>query len=174
MTAARIRRAETGDAAVLLAIYAPIVRDTAISFETTAPGEAEFAGRIAASNAHHAWLLAERDGVIAGYAYATAYRARQAYRYSAEVSVYVHEQARGTGVGSALYRELFAVLAGLGYFQAYAAITLPNPQSVGLHRRVGFRRVGTLPRVGFKFGAWHDVSWWHRPLQRGRPEATAP
>lgn len=169
----QIRRAQPEDAAALLAIYAPIVTDTAISFETVPPEPGEFARRIAEANRRHAWLMAERAGRAAGYAYATAHRAREAYRYSVEVSVYVHQDHRGAGVGSRLYQQLFDVLVELGYFHAYAGIAVPNPASVHLHRRLGFRRVGTLPKVGFKFGRWHDVSWWHRRLRPGLPEPAA-
>lgn len=168
-----IRPATTDDAAAALAIYAPIVENTAISFETEAPGLDAFAGRIAASNDSHAWLVASRGGRLAGYAYGTSHRARHAYRFSTEVSVYVHEDQRGGGVGRSLYQALFQVLAERGYYHAFAGITVPNEGSIGLHRAVGFRHVGTFPQVGFKFGAWHDVSWWHRPLRPGIPEVGA-
>ena len=165
----RIRRATPADAPAVLAIYAPIVATTAISFETTPPGEVEVAARIESANATHAWLVAEADGVIAGYAYAMPHRARQAYRYSTETSVYVHADHHGRGVGAALYRRLFADLVQRGYFHAFAGITLPNGASTALHASAGFRHVGTFPRVGFKFGQWHDVSWWHRALRAGVP-----
>ncbi len=169
MSTLRIRPATPEDAGSLLAIYAPIVTDTTVSFETVPPGEAEFGQRIATANRDHAWLLAERRGRAAGYAYATRHRAREAYRYSTEVSVYVHPDHRGSGVASALYQQLFETLGELGYYHAYAGITVPNPASMALHRHMGFRRVGTLPRVGFKFGKWRDVSWWHRQLRSGIP-----
>lgn len=164
-----IRHATRADAAAALAIYAPIVRDTVISFEAEPPLESEFAERIETCNHTHAWLIAEADGALAGYAYGTSHRARHAYRYSTEVSVYIHEAHRGRGVGRRLYQRLFDELAALGYYHAYAGITLPNEGSTRLHAAVGFRHIGTFPRVGFKFGAWHDVSWWHRVLREGTP-----
>ncbi len=169
MSDLHIRCATAADAPALHAIYAPIVEHTAISFELTVPSVEEFAGRIDAANRSHAWLLAERDGRPVGYAYGTAHRSRAAYRFSTETSVYVHEDVRGQGVGSSLYRSLFDELARLGYFHAYAGITVPNPASEAAHRRAGFAHIGTFPRVGFKFGRWHDVSWWHRVLREGVP-----
>jgi phosphinothricin acetyltransferase len=167
--AGSIRIAGASDAAAVLAIYAPIVADTAISFEVTSPSEAALAARIESCNEAHRWLVAEAAGGIAGYAYGTSHRARHAYRYSVETSVYVHPAHHGRGVGLALYERLFEDLADLGYFHAFAAITLPNDASTGLHARAGFRHIGTFPNVGFKFGRWHDVSWWHRTLRPGMP-----
>jgi phosphinothricin acetyltransferase len=162
-----MRPAAPGDAAELLSIYRPIVEKTVTSFELECPSEKEFARRIETANAAHAWLTAEIDGKIAGYAYATAHRARAAYKYSAETSAYVHEDFRGQGVGGGLYRRLLDELSGLGYCNAFAGITLPNPASVALHESVGFVPIGTFPRVGYKFGSWRDVGWWHRPIRGG-------
>ncbi len=158
--------------AELLAIYAPIVETTAISFELVPPSVEEFAGRIESSNRAHAWLVMEREGRLAGYAYGGSHRARAAYRHSTEVSVYLHADYRGKGVGIALYDALFPLLAELGYYHAYAGITLPNEASVALHRKARFVQIGTFPSVGFKFGEWHDVSWWHRQLREGLPEGS--
>ena len=164
-----IRIAGPEDANGVFAIYEPIVTATAISFETVPPSPDALADRIASANATHRWLVADKGGHVAGYAYATSFRARHAYRYSVETSVYVHPQHQGRGIGAALYDKLFDELRDLGYYQAYAGITLPNDASVALHVRAGFRHIGTFPDVGFKFGRWHDVSWWHRPIQTGTP-----
>jgi phosphinothricin acetyltransferase len=102
---------------------------------------------------------------VLGYAYAGAHGSRAAYQWSVDVSVYVREGARRTGVGRALYASLFAVLDLQGFYNAYAGATLPNPASVGLHESVGFRLVGVYRGVGYKLGAWHDVGWWHLPLR---------
>lgn len=166
-----IRHATAADAEAALRIYAPIVRDTAISFESEPPDLAEFVERIETCNRTHAWLVAQAGDVLAGYAYGTSHRARHAYRFSTEVSVYIHERHRGKGLGRRLYARLFDELAALGYYHAFAGITVPNDGSTRLHAAVGFRHVGTFPQVGFKFGAWHDVSWWHRVLREGKPEA---
>lgn len=167
-----IRRADPGDAAALLAIYAPLVTDTAISFELTPPTEAEFAARIERALDGYDWLVAERAGAPVGYAYATAHRAREAYRFSVETSVYVATAARRGGVGGALYRALLRRLAARGYCNAYAGITLPNEPSVALHEAAGFEPIGVFPAVGWKFGRWHDVGWWHRRLRDAPPEGS--
>jgi len=164
-----IRPATAEDAGGVCSIYAPIVETTTISFESTPPDTAEMARRIAAASETHAWLVADGPHGVAGYAYGGSHRARAAYRFATEVSVYVHEQHRGSGLGVRLYDELFTALAARGYFQAYAGITQPNEASSRLHQRVGFSHVGTFPRVGYKFGAWHDVAWWHRTLREGNP-----
>lgn len=169
LTALHIRPATAADAGGVCTIYAPIVASTTISFESVAPDAAEMARRIETASETHAWLVAEGEEGVAGYAYGGPHRARAAYRFATEVSVYVHEQHRGTGLGVRLYEELFAALAARGYFQAYAGITQPNEPSSRLHRRVGFNHVGTFPRVGYKFDAWHDVAWWHRTLRDGNP-----
>ena len=157
-----IRRARPGDAGGIRAIYAPIVERTAISFETVPPTLVETERRIASALDTHDWRVAEIDGRIVGYAYGTPHRAREAYRHSAEVSAYVHEEHRGRGLAAALYRELFESLRERGFHALLAGIALPNAPSIALHRSLGFTSVGTFEEVGFKLGAWHDVSWWQR------------
>jgi L-amino acid N-acyltransferase YncA len=159
-----IRKATAADAAAVQAIYAPIVEHTAISFEEEPPTAAEMARRIADYSATHAFLVAEIGGEVVGYAYGSPHRARAAYRHSAEVSAYVAEDARRTGVGRALYTELLAILTEQGFHAAFAGIALPNPGSVALHEAVGFTPIGVFHQVGFKFGGWHDVGWWERLL----------
>lgn len=158
------RRARRDDAGGICAVYTPIVERTAISFETVAPSPAEMEARIASVLDTHDWRVAEADGIIAGYAYASAHRSREAYRYSAEVSAYVHEDYRGRGLGAALYHDLFESLETLGFHALFAGVALPNPPSIALHRALGFRSIGVFAEVGFKFDAWHDVSWWQRRL----------
>jgi phosphinothricin acetyltransferase len=147
------------DAAACTAIYAPYVTGTATSFEDVPPSAEEMARRISAAAATHACLVAERpDGAILGYAYGSTFRARPAYRWTTEVSVYLAAEApRRTGAGRALYDALLATLTARGYHRAFAGIALPNDASVALHRAVGFEEVGVERRVGFKLGAWHDV-----------------
>jgi phosphinothricin acetyltransferase len=169
--AVSVRVAEVRDAHELLQIYGPIVRETAVSFEVDVPSVEEFARRIGDGVVARPWLIAERDGVPAGYAYAGPFRARQAYQWSAEVSVYVAPDARGGGVGRVLYRALLGVLKAQGYAMAFAGIALPNPASVVLHERLGFQQVGVFHRAGFKFNAWHDVGWWERALTQSLPGA---
>jgi L-amino acid N-acyltransferase YncA len=160
-----IRLATPNDAAGVQAIYAPIVRETAISFELEPPTVEEMQTRILKTLEHMPWLICERRGDILGYVYASQHRTRPAYRWSVDVSVYVHTHSRRLGVGQALYRSLFALLALQGFYQAYAGITLPNPASVGLHESLGFQPVGVYRTVGYKLGAWHDVGWWQLILR---------
>lgn len=158
--------ASEDDAPALGAIYATSVQETAISFETVPPGDAEMARRVRQTLETHPWLVCEGAGGVEGYAYATTYRVRAAYRWSCEVSVYVAGAEQRHGTGRRLYGALLEVLSRQGYQQAYAGITLPNAASVGLHESLGFEVVGVYRRVGFKFGAWHDVGWWQRALSK--------
>lgn len=160
-----LRLARLADAPAIQAIYAPIVLNTAISFELEPPSLAEMQQRIAHTVTHLPWLVGDDDGQISGYAYASRHRERPAYQWSVDVSVYVHADWRGRGVGRALYSTLFAILRAQGYVNVCAGITLPNPGSVGLHEVMGMRPVGVYRHVGFKQGAWHDVGWWQGPLQ---------
>lgn len=156
-----IRPATAADASAVRDIYAPIVETTAISFEDEPPTIDEMAHRMKTA---HAFLVAEREGRVVGYAYAGAHRARAAYRTSVDVTVYIHEMARRSGVGAALYGVLLPLMRQQGYHAAFAGIALPNPGSVALHESVGFSPVGIYRDVGFKFGRFHDVGWWQRML----------
>jgi len=152
------------DAAAVAAIYAPYVESTPISFEERPPGAAEIAARIEHHAATHPWLVAEQGGEVVGYAYACRYQERPAYRWAAEVSVYVAAERRGAGLGRRLYEALFERLRAQRFQLACAGITLPNAPSVALHERLGFARIGVSPRLGWKDGRWHDVSWWQLEL----------
>ena len=118
-------------------------------------------------------MVYEGAGDVLGYAYASPFRARPAYRWSVEVSVYVHEDARGAQVGRKLYNALLRILACQGYHNAFAGTALPNPSSVRLHEVTGFSRIGIYHAVGYKFGAWHDVLWWERALLTAPNEPAA-
>src|SRR3954469_1353700 len=159
------------DAAACAAIYAPHVEERPVSFEERAPDAAELAARIERYGASHAWLVAEREGRVVGYAYATAFNERPAYRWSTSVSVYIADGARGEGVGRALYEALFDRLRERGFRMACAGITLPNEASVGLHERLGFELVGVNREIGWKQGAWRDVGWYQLELT---PPPTGP
>jgi phosphinothricin acetyltransferase len=171
---ASIRLATESDAEPMLAIYAPVVRDTAISFELEPPDANEFRSRIARVMQLAPWLVYEVDGAVAGYAYATRFRARPAYRFTAETTVYVHAAHRGRGVGRALYTVLLDALRLQGFRRAVGGIALPNDASVALHENAGFRPVGVFTRVGFKFGRWHDVGFWDMELAEAVPDPPEP
>ena len=164
-----IRSAVPADAPALLTIYRPFVESTVVSFETQAPTVEEFSARIAKALAGWAWLVAEQEGRCVGYAYATSYRERAAYRWSVETSAYVDPSAHRKGIGRALYVALFEELARKGFCNALAGIALPNEASVTFHRSLGFEPIGVFTKVGRKFGAWHDVAWLERRLRDSPP-----
>ena len=137
--------------------------DTWISFELDPPSAEEMERRIADYGASHAWLVAEEDGVIAGYAYGSPHRARAAYASSCDVAVYVAPASARQGIGRALYAALLPLL-GRKYHAAFAGIALPNAASIGLHEAIGFTPVGIYREVGWKMGGWRDVGWWQRLL----------
>jgi L-amino acid N-acyltransferase YncA len=159
-----VRHAEARDGAACAAIYAPFVSHSAVSFEEQVPSAGEFATRIDEVSLRYPWLVAEEDGMVAGYAYGAQHRDRASYRWAADVTVYVGEGRRGQGVGRALYGALLPLLATQGLQIACAGITLPNDASVALHESFGFELVGVYRRIGWKLGAWRDVGWWQLEL----------
>jgi L-amino acid N-acyltransferase YncA len=160
-----IRHADPAlDGAACAAIYAPYVLDSVASFEERAPDAAEMAERIGRVTARYPWLVAEHDGTQRGYAHATEHRSRAAYRWAAEVAVYVAADHHRRGLGRALYDALFELLGRQGLQVALAGITLPNDASVGLHEACGFKPIGVFHRIGWKAGAWWDVGWWELEL----------
>jgi len=140
------------------------VTDSWVSFELDPPAAAEMARRIAEHGVSHAWLVAEADGAVTGYAYGSPHRARAAYASSCDVAVYVDPAHAREGIGRALYAALFPLLAAKGSHAAFAGIALPNEASVGLHEAMGFTPVGIYREVGWKLGGWRDVGWWQRLL----------
>lgn len=162
-----IRLATAADARGVAEIYGPVVAETAISFEADPPDEAEMAQRIAATLPAYPWLVCADGPRVAGYAYGGRHRARQAYQWSVETTVYVHADYRGRGVGRALYESLLAILKAQGFGTAFGGMTVPNAASAGLHRAAGFQPVGVFHRIGYKFGTWHDVAWCERRLRDG-------
>lgn len=165
MDGVALRIAETADAAAIESIYRPYVETTAVTFETEPPDAASITEDIETRLETYPYLVAESetDGVL-GYAYAGPLRKREAYRWTAELSVYLDDDCRGRGVGSTLYTALLSALDRQGFESAYGVVTLPNPESVGFHESLGFDRVGRFPEAGYKLGAWHDVAWYERSL----------
>jgi phosphinothricin acetyltransferase len=162
-----IRLGATADCPQIAAIYAPIVEQTHISFELASPGPEEMARRLASALKNHVWLVAETNGRIDGYAYASRYREKPAYAWSTETTIYVRDGARGLGVGKKLYRSLLNVLRAQNYRRAFAGIALPNDGSIALHESVGFTCVGVNPEAGYKLDHWHDLGWWSIQLNDG-------
>lgn len=164
-----IRHADpSADGAGCARVYRPAVADGVASLEVSAPSAGEMAGRIAKVSASYPWLVAELDGDVVGYAYATAHNERGAYRWSTDTSVYVAPSHHRRGIGRALYGALLPLLVRQGLYVACAGITLPNDASVGLHEACGFEPVGTYRRVGFKNGRWWGVGWWLAQLRPQR------
>lgn len=172
----RLRLATPDDAAAIRSIYAPYVESTPVSFEAEPPTVAELADRIERTLEKYPWIVCEAggesddaagdeaDSEVVGYAAGSSLRSMAAYEWSVELSVYVADDAQRSGVGTALYESLLAVLERQGYYSTYAAMTLPNPASTRLHERLGFEPVGTFPAAGYTAGEWRDVKWWYRPL----------
>ena len=168
-----IRIAETRDAGQIAAIYKPYVEKTAITFEEEPPSIEEMAAKIAKVGAALPFLVFEEPAsrcpeggsAILGYAYATRYRERAAYRWSLEDSVYVREDSLGSGIGKALLAALLELLRELGYVKVYAVITPPNPSSVMLHEKLGFNSLGRFVDTAYKLGAWQAIDWMELSLR---------
>jgi len=159
-----IRPATLTDAARCAEIYAPYVTDTWVSFERDPPDAAEMARRIADYGTSHGWLVAEVKGKIAGYAYGSPHRTREAYATSADVTVYVDAAFARAGIGRQLYDALFPILKNRDVHAIFAGIALPNDASIGLHEAMGFTPIGIYREVGWKMRGWRDVGWWQRLL----------
>ncbi len=166
-----MRLASVDDAAEILAIYAPYCASTNVTFEVIPPTIEQMRERIARITDEYPWLVAEIDGQVAGYVYASRFRERAAYRWTAEVASYVSPAVQRRGLGRALYSTLISILRLQGFFKAIAGITVPNLPSIGLHESVGFTKAGVFPAVGHKDGQWLDVGWWELSLQ---PEISNP
>jgi phosphinothricin acetyltransferase len=160
------------DGAACASIYAPYVEGSPASFEVDPPSAAEMAKRIEVTSARHPWLVVERAGVVVGFAYGSQHRSRAAYRWTADVTVYVDRAQRRTGAGRELYGALLELLRRQHIRVVCAGITLPNDASVGLHEALGFEPVGVYRNVGWKAGVWHDVGWWQ--LDLGAPPGDPP
>lgn len=164
-----IRDAKPADVPAITAIYAHHVAVGTGTFEEQPPTEAEMAARVAkVQGAGWAWLVAELDGTVMGYAYFNQFRDRSAYRFAAEDSIYVRDDVRGQGVGKALVEALLARATDCGFRQIFAVIgDSENVGSIGLHVSLGFRQAGVLKAAGLKFGRWVDVVFMQRALGEG-------
>lgn len=164
-----IRDARRSDVPAMLAIYAPFVEHTAVSFEYDVPTEAEFARRLEEHQAAFPWLVCEENGKVMGYAYAGRAFERAAYGWNAEISCYLAPELRGRGVGRRLYARIEEILTRLGYYKLFAVVTSANAPSVAFHRALGFRDAACFRNVGYKQGGWYDVLWLEKTLC-DRPE----
>ena len=164
-----IRDARRSDVPAMLAIYAPFVEHTAVSFEYEVPTEAEFARRLEEHQAAFPWLVCEENGRVMGYAYAGRAFERAAYGWNAEISCYLAPELHGRGVGRRLYARIEEILTRLGYYKLFAVVTSANAPSVAFHRALGFRDAACFRNVGYKQGGWYDVLWLEKTLC-DRPE----
>lgn len=155
-----IRRAITEDAAQICDIYNHYVQQTTITFEEQPVASEEMEQRISEVVKDLPWLVWEEDGTIRGFAYASKWKGRCAYRFSVESTVYVHPESQGRGMGSKLYQELLFHLRDLGMHTVLAGIALPNEASIGLHKRFGFEKIAHFKEVGWKLQKWIDVGYW--------------
>ena len=167
----RIRPAEERDIPAMLAVYAPYVEETAVSFEYAVPSPEEFRARLARVQGFYPWLVAEQEGRVLGYAYASRFHPRAAYDWSVEVSIYLGRQERGHGLGRQLYEALEAMLRAQNVLSAYACIALAETPdeyldhaSIRFHERMGYRLTGTFPNCGYKFERWYGMVWMEKRL----------
>ena len=176
-----IRLASVDDAEEILAIYAPYVLDTAITFEYDVPEIGEFRSRIETTLKNYPYLVAVEEGRIIGYAYAGAFRKRAAYQHSAEMSIYIDQRYRQHGIGRSLYLELEKQLVRQNVFSLYAGVTVSDRPddayvtngSICFHERMGYTKIGEYHLCGYKFGQWYSVAWFEKSLGT-RPEKPDP
>ncbi len=177
-----IRPAEPRDVPAMLAVYAPYVEETAVSFEYDVPAQEEFCARLERVQSFYPWLAVEQEGRVLGYAYASRFHPRAAYDWSVEVSIYLDRKERGRGLGRRLYETLEDCLCAQGVLSAYSCIAhAPTPDeyldhaSMRFHERMGYRLTGSFPSCGFKFGRWYGMIWMEKRLvPADAPEALRP
>ena len=160
-----IRPVTLADSEAIRDIYAPYVENTAITFEYEVPSVQEFQDRITQTTQTHPYFVVEEEGQVLGYAYASSYYNRAAYDWTCELSIYLHEDARGKGIGSQLYEALEEALTKRGFLRFLACIALPNEASIAMHQKRGYTQVAHFPKVGYKFDQWHDIVWMQKTLE---------
>lgn len=159
-----LRLATVADAKQLLAIYAPYVTDTTVTFEYEVPTVEEFTYRISNTLQKFPYYVALVDGEIVGYTYASAFRMRAAYNWVVETTIYIRQDFRGYGIGAVLYSALEETLKKQGILTMIACIAFPNPASITFHGSVGFHKVGHFSNSGYKLGQWIDVVWMEKHI----------
>lgn len=159
-----IRMAEEADAEQLLAIYAPYVEETAITFEYEVPKVEEFCQRMKNIMEKYPYLVAQSEDTIEGYAYASAFKNRAAYEWAVEMTVYVREDSRGNGIGKKLYERLEEILKAQNIINVNACIAYPNPESIAFHEKMGYHLAAHFTKCGYKLGKWYDMVWMEKML----------
>lgn len=160
-----VRLALPEDAQAILAIYAPYITDSAITFSSKVPGLSAFRDTMETIAQRYPYLVCTIDDTVVGFAYANEERPHEAYRWNAELTVYLDPAHQGRGIATALYTALINILKCQGFCNLYAAITLPNDASIALHKHFGFTEAGIHHKTGYKLGAWRDVLWLQRPIE---------
>ena len=169
-----IRLVKPDDSEAILRIYAPYVRNTTISFETEVPSVFEFAGRIAETGSRFPYLVLTDSEAVVGFAYAANHNVRRAYRFDANLSLYLDPAYQGSGIAALFYSCFLDILRTLGYYTVYAIIALPNDRSVRFHQKFGFSCVGTFRNAGYKLGEWHDVLWMDKQINEIKADGIEP
>ena len=159
-----IRAAKEADIEAILAIYAPYVRETAITFEYTVPTLEQFSERMRKTLMKYPYLVAVQETEILGYAYASEFKKRAAYDWAVETTIYVKQDSRKSGVGKKLYRVLEEVLKRQNIGNLYACIAYPNPGSIGFHEHLGYQTIGHFSKCGYKFETWYDMIWMEKMI----------
>jgi phosphinothricin acetyltransferase len=155
-----MRPVTVDDAEAICGIYNPYIRDSAITFEEDPVSPGEMEGRIRGVTASYPWLVHEEGGEVVGYAYINQWKARAAYRFSSEISIYIKGSCRRRGIGSGLLGSLLEEVRKTSLHSIVAGVTLPNEASVGLHEKFGFKKIAQFNEIGFKLGKWLDVGYW--------------
>ena len=174
VTSTRIRFATVEDAEAILEVYKKYIENTRVTFEIEVPTVEAFRERMERITARFPWIVCEIFGKIVGYAYGSRHGERAAYRWSADLSVYIDESYHRYGLGTALYTALLEILRRQGYFTVYAGVSTPNPKSEAFHTAFGFRNLGEFKNVGYKLGGWCGVSWYELVLKEYVPEPEEP
>lgn len=160
-----IRLARPEDSQEILDIYSPYVRDTTLTFVSTIPTVAEIESKMKQIQKRYPYLVCTSNERVIGFAYANEVRPHEAYRWNAELSIYLDESYHRRGIATALYTALFQILRTQGFVNLYAVITIPNEPSIALHRHFGFTEIGVHQATGYKFGGWRDVVWMHHRIE---------
>ena len=169
-----IRLATPSDVPAMLSIYTPYVQNTAVSFEYEPPSLSDFAGRLEERAGALPWIVYEQNGRIAGYAYASRFSGRSGYDWTLESSVYVDAALHGGGIGRKLYDALFSIVHAQGYYNLYACISVPNPESEEFHKKMGFTCEAVLQNSGYKFDGWLNIAFYTKALRPHAPNPVAP
>lgn len=154
-----LRLVTSQDSKEILAIYAPYIKETVITFEYDIPSLEEFTNRVVTISKNMPYIVATNNNEIIGYGYASLYRERRAYAWAVELSIYVDNTKKQRGVGTKIYDAILGLLKELGYCRVYSCVTYPNPPSIAFHTKYGFQEIGVFHKAGYKFGKWFDILW---------------